>query len=174
MANLSEDIQCAGSDNRPPMLDRSDFTLWQQHIRMYCRGKENGVNILKLIDEGPFQMGIVRKPLTEGTKGAPHLGPERPRVYSNLSLEEKHGRGTNLQGGGAAGYGGVQNRVENANLDPVTDEAGPSYDSDILSEYVKDNAVPGVHSNVSSVPNDAYMEIYNDMYKPHAQFVSKT
>nr|GEY24227.1 integrase, catalytic region, zinc finger, CCHC-type, peptidase aspartic, catalytic [Tanacetum cinerariifolium] len=49
----------------------------------------NGVNILKSIDEGPFQMGTVREPLVEGTEGAPHLGPERPRVYSDLSLEEK-------------------------------------------------------------------------------------
>nr|GEX67459.1 integrase, catalytic region, zinc finger, CCHC-type, peptidase aspartic, catalytic [Tanacetum cinerariifolium] len=94
--------------------------------------------------------------------------------------------------------------------DPVTDEAGPSYDLDILSEvqdydhyqdvvcthheehamqdsvqldrvvdslaeymsdsnmilynqYVKDNKVPVVHSNVSSVPNDAFMMIYDDM-----------
>ncbi|GJS11871.1 hypothetical protein Tco_0368667 [Tanacetum coccineum] len=43
MANLSEDIQCAGSDTRPPMLDRTDFASWQQHIRLYCRGKENGM-----------------------------------------------------------------------------------------------------------------------------------
>nr|GEW87431.1 hypothetical protein [Tanacetum cinerariifolium] len=94
--------------------------------------------------------------------------------------------------------------------DPVTDEAGPSYDSDILSEvpdhehyqdaacahhkghvtydsvqladvvdshadytsgsnmimydqYVKDNEVPVVHSDASSVPTDAFMMIYNDM-----------
>nr|GEW29209.1 integrase, catalytic region, zinc finger, CCHC-type, peptidase aspartic, catalytic [Tanacetum cinerariifolium] len=105
--------------------------------------------------------------------------------------------------------------------DPVTDEAGPSYDSNILSEvqdhdhyqdavcahheehamhdniqlnhvvdshadymsdsnmilydqYVKDNAVPVVHSNVSSVPNDAFIMLYNDMYEPHAQSVSNT
>nr|GEV75375.1 hypothetical protein [Tanacetum cinerariifolium] len=58
--------------------------------------------------------------------------------------------------------------------DPVYDEVRPSYDSDFLSEYVKDNAVPVVHSNVSSVPNDAYMMIYNYMYEPHAQSVSKT
>ncbi|GKB82281.1 integrase, catalytic region, zinc finger, CCHC-type containing protein [Tanacetum coccineum] len=105
--------------------------------------------------------------------------------------------------------------------DPVYDEAGPSYDSDVLSEvhdhdqyqdvvcehheehemhddvqpnyvvdshaeytsdsnmilydqYVKDNAVPVVQSNVSPVPNDAYMMIYNGMYEPHAQSVSKT
>nr|GEV80461.1 hypothetical protein [Tanacetum cinerariifolium] len=61
-----------------------------------------------------------------------------------------------------------------SSVDPVYDEDGQSYDSDILSEYVKDNAVPGVQSNVSSVPNDAYMMIYNDMYEPHAQSVSKT
>nr|GEU34015.1 integrase, catalytic region, zinc finger, CCHC-type, peptidase aspartic, catalytic [Tanacetum cinerariifolium] len=105
--------------------------------------------------------------------------------------------------------------------DPIYDEVGPSYDSDILSEvhdhdyyqdvvcehhkehemhdnvqlnhvvdshadytsdsnmiscdqYVKDNAVPGVQSNVSSVLNDAYMMIYNDMFEPHTQSVSKT
>ncbi|GJX47394.1 hypothetical protein Tco_0272584 [Tanacetum coccineum] len=34
----------------------------------------NGVNILKSIDEGPFQMGIFRETLAEGTEGA--LGKE--------------------------------------------------------------------------------------------------
>nr|GEV39148.1 hypothetical protein [Tanacetum cinerariifolium] len=108
-----------------------------------------------------------------------------------------------------------------SSTDPVNDEAGPSYDSDILSDvhdhdhyldaayehheehamhnnlqlnhvvdshadytsdsnmipydqYVKDNSVPVVHSNVSSILNDAYTMIYNDMYEPHAQYVSKT
>nr|GEW81434.1 hypothetical protein [Tanacetum cinerariifolium] len=89
MANISKDIQCAGSDTRPPMLDRTDFASWKQQIRLYCWGKENGVNILKSIDEGPFLIGTVREPLAEGTKGAPHLGPECPRIYSDLSPEEK-------------------------------------------------------------------------------------
>ncbi|GKD00937.1 hypothetical protein Tco_1171211, partial [Tanacetum coccineum] len=84
-----------------------------------------------------------------------------------------------------------------SSADPVYDEAGPLYDSDILSgvhdhdeyqdaicehheehemydDYVKDNAMPVVQSNVSSIPNDAYMMIYNDMYEPHAQSVFKT
>ncbi|GJS55291.1 retrovirus-related pol polyprotein from transposon TNT 1-94 [Tanacetum coccineum] len=89
MANLSEDIQCAGSDTRPPMLDKADFASWQQRIRLYCRGKENGVNILKSIDEGPFQMGTTRGIIAEGTEGPINLGPERPRVYSELSQDEK-------------------------------------------------------------------------------------
>nr|GEW67938.1 integrase, catalytic region, zinc finger, CCHC-type, peptidase aspartic, catalytic [Tanacetum cinerariifolium] len=67
---LIEDIFC--------VLPREDFAR-----------KENGVNILKSIDEGPFQMGTVREPLAEGTERAHHLGPERPRVYSNLSPKEK-------------------------------------------------------------------------------------
>nr|GEW19490.1 integrase, catalytic region, zinc finger, CCHC-type, peptidase aspartic, catalytic [Tanacetum cinerariifolium] len=89
MANLSEDIQCASSDTQPPMLDRTDFTSWQQCIQLYYQGKENGVNILKSIDEGPFLMGTFRETLAEGEEGAFHLGPERPRVYSDLSPEDK-------------------------------------------------------------------------------------
>nr|GEU46291.1 integrase, catalytic region, zinc finger, CCHC-type, peptidase aspartic, catalytic [Tanacetum cinerariifolium] len=79
------------------MLDRTDFASWQQHIRLYCRGKENGVNILKSIVEGPFQMGTVREPLSQGNKGAPHLGPERPRVYSDLSPKEKDRYNANIR-----------------------------------------------------------------------------
>ncbi|GJV91305.1 hypothetical protein Tco_1539118 [Tanacetum coccineum] len=76
----------------------------------------------------------------------------------------------------------------------VYDEADPSYDSDILSEvhhhdhyqdavcdhheehekHDDDNAVSVVQSNVSSVPNDAYMMIFNDMHETHAQPVSVT
>ncbi|GJY44970.1 hypothetical protein Tco_0433183 [Tanacetum coccineum] len=106
-----------------------------------------------------------------------------------------------------------------SSADPIYDEAGPSYDSDILSEvqdhdnyvdsigeyhevyemkndvqpnyvvnldaeytsdsniipyeqYVKDNAVLVVQSNVSSIPNDALMMIINDMHEPTAQCVS--
>ncbi|GKD27284.1 hypothetical protein Tco_1233498, partial [Tanacetum coccineum] len=84
MANLSEYIQCAGSDTRPSMLDRTDFASWQQRIRLYCRGTKNGVNILKLIDEGPFQMGTFQETLTKGTEGAPHLGLPKD-IYSLIN-----------------------------------------------------------------------------------------
>ncbi|GJT75564.1 hypothetical protein Tco_1042289 [Tanacetum coccineum] len=65
MANLSEDIQCASFDSHPPMLDRSDFESWQQRIRLYYLGNDNGENILKSIDEGPFKMGKFRETLAE-------------------------------------------------------------------------------------------------------------
>ncbi|GKA66025.1 hypothetical protein Tco_0765833 [Tanacetum coccineum] len=85
------------SYTRPPMLDKSDFASWQQRIRLYCRGKENGVNIIKSIDEGPFQKGTFRETLAEGTGGTPHLGPERPRVYSDLSPEDKKRYNANIR-----------------------------------------------------------------------------
>ncbi|GJU89533.1 hypothetical protein Tco_1301956 [Tanacetum coccineum] len=299
------------------MLDRTDFASWQQCIRLYCRGKENGVNILKSINEGPFQIGTFRETLTEGTEGA--LGfpkdiyslinhyTDAKDIWDNakmllegleLTKEDRESQlYDDFEHFRITGYGGAQNRVRNANpgqvkqengvaldeeqllflaggqdnaidedvdeqpvqdlalnvdnvfqadecdafdpdideaptaqtmlmanlssADPVYDEADPSYDSDILSEvhvydqyqddvcehheehemhddvqpnyvvdshadytsdsnmipydqYVKDNAVPVVQSNVSSVPNDAYMMIYNDMYEPHTQSVSKT
>nr|GEW05676.1 integrase, catalytic region, zinc finger, CCHC-type, peptidase aspartic, catalytic [Tanacetum cinerariifolium] len=383
MANFSEDIQCAGSDTRPPMLDRTDFASWQQRIRLYCRGKENEVNILKSIDEGPYQMGTVRETLAESTKGAPQFvdplallsNVSNPQHYSpsssassstqvpqpladssspvedliknltntlalltqsyrtflpqtnnqlrtssnvrnqanvqdgrvvvqNVQRRPNRGQGMNPRGRSAAGYGGAPNKVGNVNLGqarpvkcyncngtwhivrncsqlkrpqnseyykdkmllmqaqekgdlalnvdnvfqaddcdafdsdvdeaptaqtmfmanlsstyPITDEARPSYDSDILSEvpdykhyqdtacahheghvtydsvqldhivdshadytsnsnmipydqYVKDNEVPVVHTDASSVPTDAFMMIYNDMCESHDQSVS--
>nr|GEX83449.1 putative ribonuclease H-like domain-containing protein [Tanacetum cinerariifolium] len=374
------------------MLDRTYFASWQQRIGLYCRGKDNGVNILKSIDEGSYKLGTFRETLAESTEGTPQFGPERPRVYSDLysverdrfsklindmrntkmtmpklqlnskfvnnmlpewgrfvtavklkrglresnydqlfaylkqheahSKENKmvlerlaqplaqptadplallsnvsnaqhglpssstssitpltlphanstddlienltstvvvqnvqgrpnRGQGMNPWGGNAAGYGEAHNRVGNVNqgqarpgqartaqengvaldaeqllflaggpdnafdddvdeypvqdlalnmdnvfqaedcdafdsdvdeaptaqtmfmanfssADPITDEAGPSYDSDILSEYVKENDVSVVHSNASSVPNDTFMMIYDDMCEPIA------
>nr|GEU31421.1 hypothetical protein [Tanacetum cinerariifolium] len=393
------------------MLDKTDFASWQQRIRLYYWGKENGVNILKSIDEGPYKMRTFRETLAESTEGTPQFGPERPRVYSDLTFEERdrfaklindirnikmtmsklqlnskfvnnmlpewgryvmavklnrglrdsnydqlyaylkqhethakenkmilerfsqptvdplalflnvsnlqhyspsslassythvppplvesssltkdlienltktlalltqsyrtflpqtnnqlqtssnvrnqaivqdgrvvvqnvqwcpnRGQGMNPRGGNAAGYEGAANRVGNdnqgqarpgqartmkcyncnderpvqdlalnmdnvfqaddydafdsdvdeapttqtmfmANLpsaDPVTDEAGPSYDSDILSEYVRDNEVPAVHSGASSIPTDAFMMIYNDMCESLNPSISHT
>ncbi|GKA58093.1 hypothetical protein Tco_0757281, partial [Tanacetum coccineum] len=81
--------QCAGSDTRPPMLDRTDFESWQQRIRLYCLGKDNRENIMKSIKEGPFHMGTVSDVITGGTEGAVQQGPVRARVLNDLSAEEK-------------------------------------------------------------------------------------
>nr|GEY25435.1 hypothetical protein [Tanacetum cinerariifolium] len=126
------------------MLDRTDFASCQQRIRLYCQGKENGVNILKSIHEGPFRMGTLRETQTEGAEGSLHLGTERPRVYSDLISEEKdrnqatiqdgkvviqnvqgqqdRGQRNNARGSGAAGYGGAQNRVGYANPEYFKDK----------------------------------------------------
>ncbi|GJT61705.1 hypothetical protein Tco_1005238 [Tanacetum coccineum] len=82
-------MSTVGSDTRPPMLDRTDFESWQQRIRLYCLGKDNGENIMKSIKEGPFQMGTVSDVITGGTEGEVQQGPVRARVLKDLSAEEK-------------------------------------------------------------------------------------
>ncbi|GJT81186.1 hypothetical protein Tco_1055528 [Tanacetum coccineum] len=89
MSSMQEDIQCAGSDTRPPMLDRTDFKSWQQRICLYYLGKDNGENIMKSINEGPFHMGTVSDVIAGGTEGAVQQGPVRARVLNDLSAEEK-------------------------------------------------------------------------------------
>nr|GEZ36441.1 integrase, catalytic region, zinc finger, CCHC-type, peptidase aspartic, catalytic [Tanacetum cinerariifolium] len=96
-SNLDDKEVTKHADTRPPMLDKTDFASWQQRIRLYCRGKEKGVNISKSIDEGPYRMGTVRETLAESTKGAPQFGPERPREYSDLTPEEKDRYNTDIR-----------------------------------------------------------------------------
>nr|GEV56217.1 integrase, catalytic region, zinc finger, CCHC-type, peptidase aspartic, catalytic [Tanacetum cinerariifolium] len=311
----SIDIQCAGSDTQPPMLDRNDFASWQQRIRLYCRGPERprvytdlspkdkdrynadirATNILlqglpkdiytfinhytdtkdiwdnvKMLLEGSkltkenresqlyddFEhfrqhkgetihdyyvrfskiindMRNIKMTMSKmqlNSKFVNNMLPEWGRFVTanfdyykdkmlliqaqenRVALDEEQllfltgGQDTTIDEDVdkqpvhdlALNVDNVDNVFQAndcdvfnfdvdealtaqtmfmANLsfaDPVNDEAGPSYDSDILSEYVKANAVPVVHSNVSFVPNDAYMMIYNDMYEPRAQSVSTT
>ncbi|GKD53061.1 hypothetical protein Tco_1286448, partial [Tanacetum coccineum] len=89
MSNMSEDIQYAGSDTRPPMLDRTDFESWQQLIRLYCLGKDNGENIMKSITQGPFQMGtFIQTPAedAEETEGALQLGAGLPSRKTEIEF----------------------------------------------------------------------------------------
>ncbi|GJW98831.1 hypothetical protein Tco_0180639 [Tanacetum coccineum] len=82
-------IQATGSDTRPPMLDRTDYESWSQRIRLYCRGKENGLHILLSIDQGPFELGTTKTTLGTTPEGGVLLGPERPLTYDDLSDNEK-------------------------------------------------------------------------------------
>ncbi|GKA44734.1 hypothetical protein Tco_0737530 [Tanacetum coccineum] len=353
MANLSEDIQCAGSDTRPPMLDRTDFASWQQRIRLYCRGKENEVQNelesiltfhLKIRNGITLTSGqqisyfkgyqktstlssiitLMQKTFGDNVKilleGSELTKEDRLRdsnydqlyaylkqheayanenkmmldrftqhtvdplaLMSNVSHQQYYSQSsttpastyvpphfadnsqldsglsptdnlienlTNTLALLTQSYktylpqtnnqlrtssntrnqatvqdgklvmgelrtklgmqiqvkqdrlsvttttnrvaldeeqllfiaGGQDNAVDEETMfmenlsfaDLVYDEASLSYDTDILSEYVKDNAVPVIQSNVSSVPNDAYMMIFNDIYEPSAQCVFVT
>nr|GEX92276.1 integrase, catalytic region, zinc finger, CCHC-type, peptidase aspartic, catalytic [Tanacetum cinerariifolium] len=95
-------------------------------------------------------MGTFRETLDEGDEGALHLGPEQPRVYSDLSPKKKERynadiRATNILLHGLPKdiytlinhYTDAKDILDNVKMllkDPVFDEAGMSYDSDILSK----------------------------------------
>ncbi|GKD33759.1 hypothetical protein Tco_1249268 [Tanacetum coccineum] len=89
MSSNSDDIQATGSDTYPPMLNRTDYESWSQRIRLYCKGKENGLQILQSIDQGPFELGTTMDTLGTTPGGGVLLGPERPRTYEDLSDMEK-------------------------------------------------------------------------------------
>ncbi|GJR44025.1 hypothetical protein Tco_1312128 [Tanacetum coccineum] len=89
MSSNSNDIQAASSDTRPPMLDRTDYESWSQRIRLYCRGKEKGLEILQSIDQGSFELGTTRDALGTTPEGGVLLGLERPRTYEDLNDTEK-------------------------------------------------------------------------------------
>ena len=84
-----DDIQTAGSDTHPPMLDRTDYESWSQRIRLYCLGKDNGENILRSIDEGPFIMGTTRDVISTSEDGTVTFCIDRPRAYNDLNEAEK-------------------------------------------------------------------------------------
>ncbi|GJR90480.1 hypothetical protein Tco_0214491 [Tanacetum coccineum] len=67
----------------------TDYESWSQRIRLYCRGKENGLLILQSNDQGPFELGTTRNTLGTTPEGSVLLGPERPRTYEDLSDMEK-------------------------------------------------------------------------------------
>ncbi|GJW05805.1 hypothetical protein Tco_1568228 [Tanacetum coccineum] len=238
-------------------------------------GRTNVNPVRPRVNTGSSNVNTVRSRQPVPIKTSNNFSPKRPQGNWGTAVKTSAGKGNNAWGGGAAGYGGAQNRVGNANpgqarqikqdvadansdlalnvdnvfqaddydafdsdvdealmaqtmfmanlssADPVYDEASLSYDSGILSkvhdhdhyqdavcehheehemhddvqpnyvvdshanytsdsnmipyeQYVKDNAMPVVQSNVSSIPNDAYMMIFNDMHEPHAQPVSVT
>nr|GEW30117.1 hypothetical protein [Tanacetum cinerariifolium] len=161
MANLLEDIQCAGSDTRPPMLNRTDFSSWQQRIRLYCHGKENGVNILKSIDEGPFQMGTFRETLTEGTEALNVDNVFQADDYDAFDFDIDEAPTTQ-----------TMFLANLSSADPVYDEAGPSYDSDILSEvHDHDHNQDAVceHHEVHEMHDDVHP---NYVVDSHADYTS--
>ena len=85
MDTQNDDIKGAGSDNRPPMLDKSDYKSWARRIRYYCEGKDDGEEILQSIDHGPFQVAQdFCPPLGDNTFGEPRL-----QTLSDLTQAEK-------------------------------------------------------------------------------------
>ncbi|GJX29787.1 hypothetical protein Tco_0237866, partial [Tanacetum coccineum] len=86
MSSNSDDIQAAGSDTRPPMLDRTDYKSWSQRIRLYCRGKENRLQILQSIDQGPFELRTTRDALGTTPEGGVLLGPVTRRRNGEETL----------------------------------------------------------------------------------------
>ncbi|GJW66024.1 hypothetical protein Tco_0117908 [Tanacetum coccineum] len=69
-------------------VQRNDETVVMDEAHA-SRGKENGLQILQSIDQGPFELGTTRDALGTTPEGGVLLRPERPRTYEDLSDTKK-------------------------------------------------------------------------------------
>ncbi|GJZ97522.1 hypothetical protein Tco_0669975, partial [Tanacetum coccineum] len=66
MATTDKESSAAGTDNRPPMLEESDFESWKIRIERYIRGKPLGKLIWKSIKNGPSPHPMITVTTGEG------------------------------------------------------------------------------------------------------------
>nr|GEY86625.1 integrase, catalytic region, zinc finger, CCHC-type, peptidase aspartic, catalytic [Tanacetum cinerariifolium] len=120
------------------------------------------------------------------------------QLYAYLKQYENRGQVNNARGSGAIGNEGAQNGVGNADecdafdfdvdeaptaqtmfmsnrsfADPVYDEVGPSYDLNILSEYVKDKAEPVVENNADTKVVEASLTAKLAIYREQVELYER-
>ncbi|GJW21634.1 hypothetical protein Tco_0032256 [Tanacetum coccineum] len=66
MATTDKESRAVGTDNRPPMLEESDFESWKIRIERYIRGKPLGKLIWKSIKNGPSPHPMIKVTTGEG------------------------------------------------------------------------------------------------------------
>ncbi|GKC76382.1 hypothetical protein Tco_1127156 [Tanacetum coccineum] len=81
--SLAENVIVAGADNRPPMLDKTNYSSWASCMLLYIKGKEHGKLLVDSILNGPFQYGTIVKPRNENTPAI-----VKARTYTDLTDEE--------------------------------------------------------------------------------------
>ncbi|GJX80397.1 hypothetical protein Tco_0328546 [Tanacetum coccineum] len=82
--SLAENVIVVGADNRPLMLDKTNYSSWESRMLLYIKGKPNGKLLVDSVLNGPFQYGTIVEPRTETTPAT-----VRVRTYTDLTDEEK-------------------------------------------------------------------------------------
>ncbi|GJW21559.1 reverse transcriptase domain-containing protein [Tanacetum coccineum] len=62
MSTMAKNVIAARADNRPPMLEKSQYNSWQSRMEHYIRGKEHGKDLFDSVINGPFKYGTVEVP----------------------------------------------------------------------------------------------------------------
>ncbi|GJS07040.1 hypothetical protein Tco_0363836 [Tanacetum coccineum] len=76
--SLAENVIVAGADNRPPMLDKTQYSFWTSCMLLYIKGKENEKLLVDSVLNGPFDYGTV----TEG-------GVKDMEVHFDMTVRQK-------------------------------------------------------------------------------------
>nr|GEX33136.1 hypothetical protein [Tanacetum cinerariifolium] len=76
---MSEDSSAAGTDNRPPMLEESDYESWKIRIERYIKGKTHGKLSWKSILNGPSAHPQITDPVPTGSPAGIVMQPRDKR-----------------------------------------------------------------------------------------------
>nr|GEW98755.1 hypothetical protein [Tanacetum cinerariifolium] len=60
--STQQDIYAAGSESRPPMLNKENYVPWSSHLLRYAKSRPNGKLIHKSILNGPYVRKRIPKP----------------------------------------------------------------------------------------------------------------
>nr|GEU93994.1 hypothetical protein [Tanacetum cinerariifolium] len=82
--SLAENVIVAGADNRPPMLDKTQYSSWASRMLLYIKGKENCKLLVDSVINGSFLYGTITEPETLTTHAI-----MRARRYDELTDAEK-------------------------------------------------------------------------------------
>nr|GFB80204.1 hypothetical protein [Tanacetum cinerariifolium] len=75
-------IYAAGSENRPPMLNKDNYVSWSSRIILYARSRPNGKMIVDSIENGPYVRRMIATP------GEPDLPVPVPEPFHEQTDEE--------------------------------------------------------------------------------------
>nr|GEX77039.1 hypothetical protein [Tanacetum cinerariifolium]GEZ67682.1 hypothetical protein [Tanacetum cinerariifolium] len=60
--STQQDIYAAGSENRPPMLNKENYVPWSSHLLRYAKSRPNGKLIHNSIINGPYVRRMIHEP----------------------------------------------------------------------------------------------------------------
>ncbi|GKA98688.1 hypothetical protein Tco_0826625, partial [Tanacetum coccineum] len=60
--STQQDIYAAGSENRPPMLNKENYVPWSSHLLCYAKSRPNGKLIYNSIMNGPYVRRMIPEP----------------------------------------------------------------------------------------------------------------
>nr|GEX83462.1 hypothetical protein [Tanacetum cinerariifolium] len=88
---MSEDSSAAGTDNRPPMLKKSDYESWKICIERYIKGKTHGKLIWKSILNGPSVHPQITDPEPTGSPAGQTLDRRKEDLFDEYERFRANG-----------------------------------------------------------------------------------
>ncbi|GJR66092.1 ribonuclease H-like domain-containing protein [Tanacetum coccineum] len=103
--SLAKNVIVVGADNRPHMLDKTNYSSWASRMLLYIKGKEHGKLLVDSVLNGPFQYRTMEPATIQDGKsrtavqGRQTLGYVNTRAQNNATNQRcnKNGAATQVR-----------------------------------------------------------------------------